>query len=98
MSQPQLLEKLRIAGAPLSGRLIEEIRNRQFAQNLDARRTDARHGDQQVSAGDLHADAGSDGEPFSKIVWGHWGREEAGSYQRITCNGGSHSGPSNFTM
>src|SRR5258708_6914360 len=97
MGQPQLLKKLRIAGAPLGSRLIEEIRNRQLAQNFDTRRTDAHHGDQQVLARDLHADAGSDGEPFSKIVRGHWG-EEAVSYQRITWNGGSHSGPRNFTM
>src|SRR5260370_35439477 len=67
------------------------MRDGQFAENFDARRADANHGDHQVVAADLNPDAGPEGEPFPEVVCGHCG-ETVLSDQRMMWNTGLYWG------
>src|SRR5450755_1922737 len=96
MRHAQLLQEIRVGGAPFAGRLLMETRNRELAQHSDPGGPDANHGDHQVLAIDLDPDTRPDGEPFLEISGDHCNATDW-SYQRMMWNGGFHSGPRNFT-
>src|ERR1700680_2854381 len=96
MAEPELSQKAGISSAPIPRGLLVEPRDDQLSQNSCSRGAHSHHGNGQILAADLNANASSYGQPSFEVGGSHC-RETALSYQRRMWRGGSTCSGRNFT-